>query len=42
MAEGDDTGNGNIHSIANKVIHFGSPQGANFGDKHLEESSEEQ
>ena len=37
MAEGDDTGNGNIHSSPHKLIHFGSPQGSTYGDKHQEE-----
>lgn len=34
MAEGDDTGNGFIHEIFQKVIHFGSPTGAIYGEKH--------
>lgn len=40
MAEGDDTGNGNIHEIFNKVIHFGSPKGSTYGEKHEEEEKE--
>lgn len=40
MAEGDDTGNGNIHSITQKVVHFGSPPGTIYGDKHKEEPNE--
>lgn len=41
MDETEDSGrgNGDIHQIFQKIIHFGSPIGSKFGDKHGSEEN---